>query len=263
MPVYLPTMLLFLVLLFGSCESATPPARSTEIKSSEGVVAVPDAPSKHLRPFQDSLPTVGILMYPGVLQSEVVAASDVFGKLTEGGDQLFNVITIAETPAAITTEEGLHLVPDYTFDDAPTLTALFVPSAYDMYEQVNNPAIIQFIRDRNEESIYTVSNCAGAQLIGASGIADGRKIVTWIGGGQQLQLDYPALRVQDDSVITYVEDGKFSSSNGNLASYISALHLLEKMSSPAHRAFVISYLYLERLQDYHWPTNASGTPLTD
>jgi hypothetical protein len=56
--------------------------------------------------------------------------------------------------------------------------------------------------------------------------------------------------VQDNSLVTFVEDGKFSSSNGNLASYISALQLLEKMTSPEPRAFVEGYLYLDRLQNW-------------
>lgn len=209
-----------------------------------------DTLTKHLKPFNASLPTIGLLMYNGVLQSEVIATSDVFGKPSEAGQQLFNVIAIAETSNPITTEEGMHFVPDYIFDNCPKLTALFVPSAYDMYAQVHNPKIVDFIKEKNKETKYTVSNCAGAQLIGASGIADGHKIVTWIGGGKQLQLDYPNLKVENDSLVTFVEDGKFSSSNGNLASYISALKLLEKMTSPEHRKFVESYLYLNRLQDW-------------
>jgi transcriptional regulator GlxA family with amidase domain len=209
-----------------------------------------DTRTKHLRPFKAELPTIGLLMYNGVLQSEVVATSDVFAKLTEDGKQLFNVITIAETESPITTEEGLKFVPDYTFENCPKLEALFVPSAYDMYAQVHNVKIVEFIREKNKETKYTVSNCAGAQLIGVSGIADGHKIVTWIGGGEQLQKDYPNLKVQDDSSVTYVEDGKFLSSNGNLTSYISALNLLEKMTSPEHRKFVESYLYLDRLQNW-------------
>ena len=119
-----------------------------------------------------------------------------------------------------------------------------------MYSQVHNPAIVDFIKTKNEETSYTVSNCGGAQLIGASGIADGHKIVTWIGGGKQLQMDYPNLLVQDDSLVTYVQDGKFHSSNGNLASYVSALELLEVMTSKEHREFVESYLYLDRLQEW-------------
>lgn len=209
-----------------------------------------DTLTKHLKAFNPELPTIGLLMYNGVLQSEVIATSDVFSKPTEDGKQLFNVVSIAQTDNPITTEEGMHFVPDYTFENSPELTALFVPSAYDMYAQVHNEKIVNFIRERNKEAEYVVSNCAGAQLIGASGIADGRKIVTWIGGGEQLQKDYPNLKVQDDSLVTFVEDGKFSSSNGNLASYISALNLLEKMTSPEHRKFVESYLYLNRLQDW-------------
>ncbi|WP_020571718.1 DJ-1/PfpI family protein [Neolewinella persica] len=209
-----------------------------------------DTLTKHLIPFNAELPTIGLLMYNGVLTTEITAAADVFTKHPEGEDQRFNVITIAETKKSIVTEEGLTIVPDYTFATCPQLTVLFVPSAYDMYSQVNNENIVAFIKKKNEETEYTVSNCGGAQLIGAAGIAKGKKIVTWIGGGAQLQKDYPELLVQDDAVVTYVEDGKFLSSNGNLASYVSALNLVEKMTSPEHRAFVESYLYLDRLQDW-------------
>lgn len=209
-----------------------------------------DTLTKHLKPFNPELPTIGLLMYNGVLQSEVIATSDVFSKPTEDGKQLFNVISISETESPITTEEGMHFVPDYTFENCPKLTALFVPSAYDMYAQVHNEKIVNFIKEKNKETKYTVSNCAGAQLIGKSGIADGHKIVTWIGGGKQLQIDYPNLKVQNDSLVTFVQDGKFLSSNGNLASYISALELLEIMTSVEQRKFVESYLYLDRLQDW-------------
>ena len=209
-----------------------------------------DTLTTHLKPFKKELPTIGLLMYNGVLQSEVIATSDVFAKPTESGEQLFNVITIAETYLPIVTEEGIKIVPDYTFDNCPKLEALFVPSAYDMYSQIHNTAIVDFIREKNKEAQYVVSNCGGAQLLGKSGIADGHEIVTWIGGGKQLQEDYPELLVQDDSLVTFVRDGKFSSSNGNLASYISALELLERMTDTSHRKFVESYLYLDRLKSW-------------
>lgn len=238
--------ILSIALLLISCNTQS---KKTEVATQENTTST-DTLTKHLKPFNPELPTIGLLMYNGVLQSEVVATSDVFAKPTEAGEQLFNVITIAETTNPITTEEGLHLVPDYTIENCPKLTALFVPSAYDMYAQVHNEALVNFIKQKNEETQYTVSNCAGAQLIGASGIAKGHKIVTWIGGGTQLQKDYPELLVQNDSLVTFVEDGKFLSSNGNLASYISALELLEKMTDAQHREFVESYLYLDRLQNW-------------
>ena len=241
--------LLAITAVLFSCNS-NKAKRETEVQELKLENFTSDTLTKHLKPFHPDLSTIGLLMYNGVLQSEVVAASDVFTKPTEDGQQIFNVVTIAETKNPITTEEGLRLIPDYTFENCPSLKVLFVPSAYDMYAQVNNSRIVDFIKGRNKETIYTVSNCAGAQLIGESGIADGHKIVTWIGGGAQLQKDYPNLKVQNDSLVTYVKDGKFLSSNGNLASYVSALELLEIMTSTEHREFVESYLYLDRLQSW-------------
>jgi transcriptional regulator GlxA family with amidase domain len=241
------TTIIVLAFFLAGCNSDQSKSDNRKLKNTP---QSSDTLSKHIKPFNDSLPTIGLLMYNGVLQCEVVAASDVFAKPSEEGAQLFNVITIAESQMPITTEEGLRLIPDYTFENCPKLEAIFVPSAYDMYAQVHNKRIVDFIKEKNKETAFTVSNCAGAQFIGASGIAQGHKIVTWIGGGEQLQKDYPKLIVQDDSLVTYVKDGKFLSSNGNLASYVSALNLLEIMTSPAQREFVESYLYLDRLQDW-------------
>lgn len=205
---------------------------------------------KDSKPLKEGLPIIGLLVFEGVLTTEVTAPLDVFSKHTEAGQQAFNVITIAESAGPLTSEEGLTILPDFTFGNAPELDVLFVPSGYDMQAQLRNKRITDFIRQQNTFTDYTVSNCAGAQLIGASGIADGKRIVTYIGGGRELQKDYPALLVQDDSLVTYVEDGKFLSSNGNLASYISSLELLEKLAGKAHRKYVESYLYLRRLQEW-------------
>lgn len=240
---------LFFAAIFISCNNEKSKAK-LKTEHTNRVESPSDTLTKHLKPYKTELPTIGLLMFNGVLQGEVIATSDVFGKPNQNFEQLFNVITIAETGKPITTEEGMRFVPDYTFENCPKLTALFVPSGYDMYAQVRNEKMIDFIKKKNEETKYIVSNCAGAQLIGESGIADGHKIVTYIGGGKQLQKDYPNLKVQNDSLVTFVEDGKFSSSNGNLTSYISALNLLEKMTSSEHRKFVESYLYIDRLQNW-------------
>ena len=206
---------------------------------------------KNTKQLDDDLLTIGILMYDDVLTTELTAIMDVFIKNTEDGEKLFNVITIAEDYDFIVSEEGLKMFPDYTLDNAPKLDILIVPSAYDMSQQVKNKKLVDFIINQNKNTEYTVSNCAGATLIGESGVAEGRKIVTWIGGGNDLQKNYPDLKVQDDGSISYMEDGKFLSSNGNLASYISPLELLEKLSSKNQRKYVESMIYLDRLQKWN------------
>ena len=238
-----------LSLILISCNSGTDKSTSPESSPADSEI-VAESEQQILKPINDSLPIIGLLMYNGVLTTEVTATADVFTKHTKDGKQLFNVITIAETSDPIVSEEGLKIVPDYTFENCPKLDVLFVPSAYDMYTQVHNQKIVNFIKEQNKNTKYTVSNCAGAQLIGASGIADGKKIVTYIGGGEQLQKDYPNLKVQNDSLVRYFEDGKFLSSNGNLISYVSALNLLKKMAGQEQVDFVDSYIYLKELQNW-------------
>ncbi len=207
--------------------------------------------SEKAKKLDKNLPIIGLLMYDEVLTTELTAPMDVFTKYTEDGKKLFNVITIAETYDFIVSEEGLKMFPDYTIENSPKLDVLIVPSAYDMTLQVKNQNLVDFIKAQNNNTDFTVSNCGGASLIGESGIADGKKIVTWIGGGEDLQKNYPNLNVQNDAEVSFIEDDKFLSSNGNLASYISSLELLEKMSSKEHRKFVESYLYLDRLKNWN------------
>ncbi|MBB3209158.1 transcriptional regulator GlxA family with amidase domain [Rhodopirellula rubra] len=200
--------------------------------------------------FDKSLPTIGVLLFDNVLMTEVTAPIDVFSKPSKDGKKLFNVVTVAKALQPVTMESGLRVLPDYSFDDCPELNVLVVSSSYDMEAVVASAEIVEFVKSKGDATDFTMSNCAGAHLIGASGVADGRKIVTYIGGGELLQETYPELVVQDDSQVSFVRDGKMISSNGNLASYISALELLEEMTNREHREFVESHLYLERLRKY-------------
>ncbi|MEW7280951.1 hypothetical protein ABW636_20350 [Aquimarina sp. 2201CG1-2-11] len=127
-----------------SCSSEKPKVNAENSKIAE-IEKKSDTTTKHIKPFNIDLPTIGLLMYDGVLQGEVVATSDVFAKPTKEGKYIFNVITIAETEDPITTEEGLRLIPDYTFDNCPKLNALFIPSAYDMSTQVQNTSNLSSI----------------------------------------------------------------------------------------------------------------------
>jgi transcriptional regulator GlxA family with amidase domain len=92
-----------------------------------------------------------------------------------------------------------------------------------------------------------VSHCAGAFILGASGVADNKKIVTYCGGSKSLQDEFPKLLVQNDNIAKVVQDGKIISSNGNLVSYLGSLDLLEKMTSKEHRLHVEQELLLHKL----------------
>ncbi|WP_430425124.1 hypothetical protein [Maribacter litoralis] len=75
----------FITLIFAtiltSCnnDKSKSKVENSEIKTEQKT----DTLTKHIKPFNPELPTIGLLMYNGVLQSEVIATSDVFSKPTE------------------------------------------------------------------------------------------------------------------------------------------------------------------------------------
>jgi len=195
------------------------------------------------------LPTIGIVIFDGVLTNEVVAPIDVFTKSDSNGNRLFNVVLIAEEQRVILTEEGLSILPDFTFTDSPKLNVIVVPSSMNPENQTSDSNLVNFIKKKSKSADYTASHCAGAFLLGEAGVAKNKKIVTYCSGGEALQKKYPSILVMDDSKNAVVKDGNIISSNGNLVSYIASLDLLEIMTSKAQRKYVENELLLYKLKE--------------
>lgn len=195
-----------------------------------------------------NLPTIGVLIFEGVIMNEVIAPLDVFSTSNSKGKALFNVVVLSKEDKTYKSAHGLKVKPDFTIDRTPKLNVLVVPSSYTPSEQTSDKKLISFIKEQNKTTEYIASHCAGAFLIGETGIADNKKIVTYVGGKESLKNEYPNLKVVDDNLLSVMEDGKFFSSNGNLVSYIASLELLEKMTSKKHRKHVEESLLFNRLK---------------
>lgn len=194
-----------------------------------------------------NLPTIGILIFEGVIMNEVLAPLDVFSNTDKNQKSLFNVITIAQDHKIYKSAHGLKVQADYLIGNVPDLKVLVVPSSYTPSDQTSNKVLVDFIKAQNKTTDYMASHCAGAFLIGESGIADNKDIVTYVTGGETLQKEYPNLKVADDTEVSVMKDGKFFSSNGSLVSYIGSFDLLEQMTSLEHRKYVESSILFDRL----------------
>ncbi|NIJ46590.1 transcriptional regulator GlxA family with amidase domain [Wenyingzhuangia heitensis] len=198
--------------------------------------------------INENIPTIGILIFEGVIINEVVAPLDVFSNPNIEGKQFFNVITIATENKTYNSAHGLKITPDYIIDNIPDLKVLVVPSSYNPENQTSDKILINFIKKQNKTTDYIASHCAGAWLIGEAGIAKNKEIVTYVTGGEYLKKDYPSLNVVDDNKITVIQDGKFISSNGSLVSYTASFDLLEKLTNKEHRKFVESSILFDRIK---------------
>ena len=120
--------------------------------------------------------TTGILLYEGMEELDFAGPFEVFGMagLNNEDDR---VVTIAES-SPVRAWNGLRVLADYGFDDAPQLDVLVVPGGFGSREQVDNPKIIDFIRKASASCQWVTSVCTGALLLHEAGPARGKNLTT-------------------------------------------------------------------------------------
>jgi len=193
--------------------------------------------------------TIGILVYDGVLSSDITAPIEVFGAATKTAwfsDYEVKLIS-AKKQAYVRSAEGLTVKVDNTIDDTLELDVLLVPSTYDMAPLISNARLVSFIRTKAQHASWVASNCSGAFLLAESGVLDGLKATTWAGGEQALRSAYPNVDVQFDQNV--VVDRNVITSNGSVVSYQAALLLLEKLSSKKFASEIADTIQWSRLRN--------------
>ena len=194
--------------------------------------------------------TIGIVTFDGVLTSEVVAPAEVFGMATQRDwFQNWRVVMIGvEQQAFVTTDEGLRLGVDCTLQDAPPLDVLIVPGAMETDELSAHAGLMAFIQKHEQSAQWLASNCSGAFLLGSSGVLDGKRATTWLGGEGLLQATYPQINVVFDAPV--VVDNRRLTSNGSLVSYRAALVLLGKLAGRDAAQEIFDALKVNRIGDW-------------
>lgn len=195
---------------------------------------------------------IGILVFDGVLTSDITAPLEVFGvasRKTWFSDYTPIVINV-EKKSSITTEEGLSLNVDSWIGDNPHVDVLIIPSSYTMTPLIQNQQLIVFIKQTSAHAEWIASNCSGAFLLGQAGILNNLKATTWAGGEKDLQEAYPEINVQFDTNV--VVDRNVITSNGSLVSYQAALVLLGKMTSKRKAKEVAEALQYDRFSNQNY-----------
>jgi len=193
--------------------------------------------------------TIGVLVFDGFLTSDVTAPVEVFGAATKKAVfSSYKVIVVsATTKKEVLSEEGLRIIADKTIYDDLKLNVLIVPSSYAMDSVIKNKDLISFIQKQNQSASWMASNCAGAFLLGAAGVLDGKHATTWAGGEKDLAKSYPKIKVEFDKNV--VVDDRVITSNGGPVSYQAALELLARLSSPKLANEISNSIQFSRLKN--------------
>jgi putative intracellular protease/amidase len=115
---------------------------------------------------------IAMLMYPGMTVMDLIGPQSMFGALMGA-----KIYLVAKTLEPVTSDAGVTIVPDATFDSCPRdLTVLFAPGGTDgTIAAASDPATLAFIRDRGARAKYVTSVCSGSLILGAAGLLTGYK----------------------------------------------------------------------------------------
>jgi transcriptional regulator GlxA family with amidase domain len=129
-------------------------------------------------PAQSSAHDIAFVIYPGLTVFDLVGPLQVFSALSRIAPQ-FRPRVVAEQAGPITTDSGLRVVPNGTFDDLPHPYAFFVPGGDTAtLNAMANPAIRRYIRTAVQEAKWTVSVCTGALILASVGLLEGCDVTT-------------------------------------------------------------------------------------
>jgi transcriptional regulator GlxA family with amidase domain len=205
---FIPALLPLALLL--SCEPSTEKHREI----------VPPAPREKLN--------AAFVIVDGVYNSELVAPMDILHHTIFHTNPGISVFTVAPDTSVITTFEGLHIVPDYSFNDPalPTVDILIVPSAkHSMDSDLQNEALLSFVKEKGEKAQFIMSLCDGAFVLARAGLLDGLECTTFPGDISRFRELFPHLKVHEK--ISFIHHGKAITSAGGAKSYDPALYLVE------------------------------------
>ena len=113
--------------------------------------------------------TYGLLIFDGAEELDFTGPWEVFttsGMLRDEGD---TVVLIGESMEPVRCSKGMRVLPDHTLDSHPDLDVLLIPGGQGTRREVDNPAVIDWIRSTSAAATWTTSVCTGALLLHEAG----------------------------------------------------------------------------------------------
>ena len=194
--------------------------------------------------------TAGFVGIETVYNSELMAPYDVL-QHSVFRDSVNYIETFVVSPDGqpFTTFEGITITPHYSFDDAPPIDILVIPSTGgSMTTDLENVTLMTWLEQAVERAQYVITVCDGAFPLAATGALDGHVATTFPADRDRLAEMFPEVDVRYDA--NFVVDGKYITSVGGARSYEPALYLVERLYGSDHVQRTAQGLVLE------WDANA-------
>lgn len=138
------------------------------------------------------------------MQLDMTGPHEVFTKLPDT-----EVLLIWKTLDPVVAGGGMRILPDVTYETCPDLDLICVPGGGGMNPLLNDPATLDFIREKAATARYVTSVCTGSLVLAAAGLLKGKRAAChWM--SRDMLSEFGA--IPDSSRV--VIDGKFISGGG-------------------------------------------------
>ncbi|NVZ39433.1 GlxA family transcriptional regulator [Pseudomonas sp. 21615526] len=174
---------------------------------------------------------INVLAFPNVQVLDVTGPLQVFASANDLARQQglplpYAVSVIAAQAEPVTTSAGLALVAEpLPPADAPCDT-LVIAGGWGVYGAAEDPALVDWVRQKATQARRMTSVCTGAFLLAASGLLDGRRVVTHWTRCEELARKYPQLTVEANPI--FIQQGNLWTSAGVTAGIDLCLALVEE-----------------------------------
>ena len=172
---------------------------------------------------------VAFLIMDGTYNTELTAPFDIFQHtIFRDSIKPMNVFTVANTDNAITTFEGMRIIPDFNYvnDSLPKIDILVVPSAeHHLDTDLKDDIMLNFIKKVDKEALFVTSHCDGAFVLAKAGLLNDAVSTTFPSDIDAMREMFPDLDIRKD--VLFVHDGKYITSAGGAKSFEADLYLCE------------------------------------
>ena len=148
--------------------------------------------------------------------------------------------------------QGPKTLAEHAFADAPALDLILLPGGIGTFPQLENPALLGFLRERAARAEVTMSVCSGSALLAKAGLLDGRRATSNkqffdLARSQSAKVDWV-------TEARWVEDGPFATSSGVSAGIDMALAVIARLYGEPRAQLIAD------ATEYQWQTDPTRDP---
>ena len=115
---------------------------------------------------------IGLVIYPGMTALDIVGPQQVFSGMPN-----VKIHRLWKNLEAISTDDGMKILPDTTFANCPTLDLICVGGGLGQAAAVNDDEVIDFFRQQSKVKFIT-SVCGGSEFLAKAGLLEGYRAGT-------------------------------------------------------------------------------------